>query len=143
MFNKHHIVIDTNVFISALRSQRGASFLLMSLVGTGVFKISLSVPLVLEYEAVAKRLKWPGKPSWHYIADILDYLCLVSNKQEIHFLWRPREKDPKDDMVIELAVASHCNGIVTYNKKDFADASSFGLNLFTPKEFLEMTGELK
>ncbi len=49
------IVIDTNVFISALKSKKGASFKLLSLIGGGSFEINLSVPLVLEYEDVAKR----------------------------------------------------------------------------------------
>lgn len=46
-------------------------------------------------------------------------------------------------MVIEVAVAGQCDGIVTYNKKDFAGAKSFGVELFTPKEFLKKIGELK
>jgi predicted nucleic acid-binding protein len=116
---------------------------MLSLVGKGKFEISLSVPLVLEYEAVAKRSRWHGKPSWGHVSSILDYLCEVGQKQKIHFLWRPREKDPKDDMVLELAVAGRCDCIVTYNKKDFAEAQSFGLELLTPREFLERIGELK
>lgn len=142
MNHQYQIVIDTNVFISALRSKRGPSFKLLSLVGTGRFQISLSVPLVLEYEAVAKRSRWNNMPSWDYVSDIIDYLCDAGTLQLIHFLWRPRMHDPKDDMVLELAVTGQCCGIVTYNKKDFSDAKSFGIQLFTPKEFLEMIGEL-
>jgi len=62
---------------------------------------------------------------------------------KIYFLWRPREKDFKDDMILEVAVAADCDCIITYNKKDFPDARSFGIDLFTPLEFLEITGELK
>ena len=137
------IVMDSNVLVSALRSKRGPSFAMLSLVGKGKFEISLSVPLVLEYEAVAKRSRWHGKPSWGHVSNILDYLCEAGRQQKIHFLWRPREKDPKDDMVLEVAVAGRCDCIVTYNKKDFAEAHSFGLELLTPREFLERIGELK
>ena len=49
------IVVDTNVVIATLRSQRGASFQLLSLVGSGAFGINVSVPLVLEYEDVLYR----------------------------------------------------------------------------------------
>ena len=135
--------MDSNVFVSALRSKRGPSFAMLSLVGTGKFDINLSVPLVLEYEQVAKRSRWQNKPAWSYVSDILDYLCKVGRKQRIHFLWRPRERDPKDDMVLEVAVAGQCDCIVTYNKKDFTEAESFGLELLTPKEFLIKIGELK
>lgn len=135
--------MDTNVLLSALRSKRGPAFAMLSLVGTGKFDINLSVPLVLEYEQVARRSRWQNKPSWSEVSDILDYLCEVGCKHRIHFLWRPRERDPKDDMVLEVAVAGQCDYIVTYNKKDFAGAESFGLELLTPKEFLAKIGELK
>lgn len=135
--------MDSNVLVSALRSKCGLSFVLLSLVGTGGFDINLSVPLVLEYEQVLKRSRWENKPAWSYVADILDYLCEVGRKHRIHFLWRPRERDPKDDMVLEVAVAGQCDCIVTYNKRDFGEARSFGLELLTPKEFLVKIGELK
>ena len=143
MRTRYQVVMASNVFISALRSRRGPSFRMLSLIGTGKFDISLSVPLVLEYEQVARRSRWRNKPSWGYVSNILDYLCDAGHKHEIHFLWRPRERDPKDDMVLEVAVAGRCDCIVTYNKRDFAEAKSFGLELLTPKEFLVRIGELK
>ncbi len=39
-------------------------------------------------------------------------------------------------MVLELAVSGQCEAIITYNKKDFAGADQFGLQVMTPKEFL-------
>ena len=50
------IVIDTNVLVSALRSRRGASYRLFKLLGGKQFGISVSVPLIIEYEDAAKRL---------------------------------------------------------------------------------------
>ena len=135
--------MDTNVFVCALRSKRGPAFAVLSLVGIANFDVNLSVPLVLEYEQAAKRSRWQNKPSWCYVSNILDYLCEVGRKHRIYFLWRPRERDPKDDMVLEVAVAGQCDCIVTYNKKDFAEAESFGLELLTPREFLVKIGELK
>lgn len=139
----YRVVIDTNVLISALRSRRGASFKLLSLVGTGRFVMNISVPLVLEYETTARKTKWEGKPAWNYIADILDYLCQEGEQQQIHFLWRPRAKDPKDDMILELAVAGNCDFIITYNKKDLREANAFGIKLLDPKEFLIKLGEIQ
>lgn len=51
----HQIVLDTNVIYSALRSRRGASFRLLSLLDSARFEINLSVPLVIEYEDVLLR----------------------------------------------------------------------------------------
>ena len=114
---------------------------MLTLIGKGAFDISLSVPLVLEYESVAKRERWENKPSWKSISDILDYMCDVGRKHKINYLWRPRERDSKDDMVLEVAVAGHCEIIVTYNKRDFNDAARHGLKLMTPKEFLVKIGD--
>jgi putative PIN family toxin of toxin-antitoxin system len=142
MKKRYRVVMDSNVFICALRSRRGPSFRLLTLIGKGLFDISLSVPLVLEYEAIAKREQWENKPTWASISDILDYICLVGRKHKIHYLWRPRERDPKDDMVLEVAVAGQCAIIVTYNKRDFSEASKHGLELMTPKEFLMKIGDI-
>ena len=67
------IVIDTNVITSALRSRRGASHRLVTLAGTERFGLHLSVPLLLEYEQVAKRLLGQIPLTEREIDDILDY----------------------------------------------------------------------
>jgi len=131
------------VLVSALKSKRGASFKLLTLIGQNKFDINLSVPLILEYEDVAKRLIGGTALNEEDINDILDYICSVSNRREIFYLWRPFLKDPKDDMVLELAVTSNCDMIVTYNKKDFKGVEEyFGIRLLTPKELLLEIGEI-
>src|ERR1035441_164762 len=50
----YSIVLDTNVVISALRSRRGASFAILRQIGEAWVPL-ISVPLILEYEAVGKR----------------------------------------------------------------------------------------
>jgi putative PIN family toxin of toxin-antitoxin system len=135
------IVIDTNVFLSALRSNRGASFLLLTLIGqSNLFEINLSVPLVLEYEDVAKRPALVPHLSEQDIDDILDYICAAAHRHLIFFLWRPFLKDPKDDMVLELAVEAQCDYIVTFNLKDFAGCEHFGITALTPQAFLRQIG---
>ena len=59
------------------------------------------------------------------------------------YLWRPTLRDPKDDFVLELAVESNCDYIVTFNIKDFAEAKKFGIQAVKPSEFLKITGEIK
>jgi hypothetical protein len=55
----------------------------------------------------------------------------------IHYLWRPFLPDPKDDLVLEAAVAGRCDTIVTFNRRDFRGVEQFGLRIRTPREFLE------
>ncbi len=136
------MVLDTNVLVSASRSGRGASARLLSLVGTGRFDLVLSVPLVVEYEDAIMRGVEPGTPKRRILEDILDYLCSVAEPQDIFFLWRPHLRDPKDDMVLEVAVAGGCEAIISYNTRDFGAVDVFGLNVLRPKEFLEQIGAL-
>ena len=136
------VVIDTNVFVTALRSQRGASYRLLSLINSGKYQINLPVPLVIEYEAVAKRLVGEIRLTAKEVDDILDYTVRLANHWKIHYLWRPQLRDPSDDMLLELAVAAGCDYIITYNLKDFKGVEQFGIAAITLKEFLEQIGEL-
>ena len=62
--------------------------------------------------------------------------------EKIFFLWRPCLKDPKDDLVLEVAVKSQCEYIITFNKKDFVGSEKFGIEVVTPYEFMTMRGLL-
>ncbi len=130
-------VLDTNVLVSALRSREGVAFRLLSILREGRFEISVSVPLVLEYEDVLRRGTDLREEE---ILAVLGFLCSVAHRQKIFFLWRPGLPDPKDDMVLELAVASRAQYIVTYNVRDFATAERFGIPAVTPKAFINVIG---
>ena len=98
------------------------------------FRCKLSVPLVLEYEAALTRLLGESDTR---VAPVIDYLCSVSDLREIYFLWRPFLRDPADDMVLELAVESGADLIVTHNLRDFRGAEErFGIRVDTPAGFL-------
>jgi len=135
------VVLDTNVVVAAVRSRRGASFKLLALLGLRKFQISISVPLILEYEDALMR-NVPALLAQDDVSDLLDYICAVASKQRVFYLWRPVLSDPKDDHVLEAAVAGGGDGIVTYNKRDFAGAERFGVQVMSPKEFLFEIGEL-
>lgn len=137
--NKLQIVLDTNVLFSALRSQSGASFRLLSLIEDSRFQVNLSVALVLEYEDVLKRPELNLKLTAEEIDDVIDFLCQNANLREIFYLWRPILRDPKDDFVLELAVESNSDFIVTFNTKDFVKAEDFGIKAINPSDFLKLS----
>lgn len=134
--------MDTNVLVSALRSREGASFRMLSLVDSKRFSLCVSVPLVLEYEAAAKRHSRATGLTSANVDAIIDYICSVVEKYKVYYLWRPLLKDPKDDMVLELAVASNAEAIVTYNGADLKGSKHFGIEAITPKELLMRIGEI-
>lgn len=138
----YDIVIDTNVLVAGLRSNRGYGFRLLSLVGHGQFDIHLSVPLVLEYEAVLNRELLTAIPR-NVVDAVIDYHCAVAHHHRIFYLWRPFLRDPKDDMVLELAVAAQCSYIVTYNTRDFQGIEQFSVQAIEPGGFLKVIGEVQ
>lgn len=136
------IVLDTNVLVSGLRSRRGASFRILELVGTGRFDIHLSVPLVIEYEDALLRQIAEGRVDRSVMEAVIDYHCSVAGRHSIFFLWRPFLRDPRDDLVLELAVKARCDYILTFNERDFAGVERFGIEALGPKAFLKHIGVL-
>lgn len=136
------VVIDTNILVAALRSKRGASYKLLSLLPSKQFEMVLSVPLYTEYQDVVTRpTNMTQVSSREELLSFVRYLCSLSVRYNVFFLWRPWLKDPKDDMVLELAVASGSRYIITHNIKDFRNISSFGVQAIIPSEFLRLLEE--
>lgn len=132
------IVIDTNVLVSALKSSKGAAFALIAQLPSKQFQPVLSVPLYSEYQDVLTRPEHiPETLSVEDMLGFLRYICKISSRQKIFFLWRPWLKDPKDDMVLELAAASQSKYIITYNLRDFKGVERFGIEALPPASFLE------
>ena len=133
------VVIDTNVIYAGLRSRNGASFQVLQHIGTGEFDIVLSVPLLFEYEMVFKREPLPNLEEQD-IEDVLDYLCAAADVRDIFYLWRPYLKDPKDDMLLEVAVESNAEYIVTFNLQDFRNIGAFGVEALRPQQLFQKIG---
>jgi putative PIN family toxin of toxin-antitoxin system len=138
------VVLDTNVLVAGVRSRRGASFWILSRLGRDDrFEINVSVPLLLEYEAVLKRPDTCPSLSTDDVDDLLDLICSVAHAREIHFLWRPTLPDPADDMLLELAIQSRGADIITHNVRHFPVARGLGVRAITPAAFLtELRREL-
>jgi len=132
---KPDIVLDTNVLLTALKSSKGASFRLLSLVEGDRFQLHISTTLVAEYEAVLKRGLLTL--SAQQVDDVVDFLCARAAHHKIYYLWRPVLKDPGDDFVLELAVKARAR-IITWNVADFKRAQSLGVQVQTPREFLNI-----
>ncbi len=140
----YHIILDTNVLTTALRSRQGASFRLLELFESGDprWQLNVSTALILEYEAVLKREMLRQERELAIIDAFLDDLVAKASRHSIFFLLRPYLRDADDDFILELAFASETNYIVTYNLKNFIRAREIGIGIITPKEFLQKIGEI-
>jgi putative PIN family toxin of toxin-antitoxin system len=133
-------VLDTDVVVAALRSDQGASRQLLLAALNKNFDLVLSVPLILEYEAVLTRPEQLAAcgVSRADIGQVLDDLSAVAEPVKITFRWRPNLPDPDDDMVLETAVNGNADAIVTFNVRHFEPASkSFDCAVLLPREALQ------
>jgi putative PIN family toxin of toxin-antitoxin system len=130
-------VLDTNVLVAALRSDRGASRrLLLSVLDREIITLA-SVPLMVEYEAVLTRpaeLAASGLSATE-VNGVLDAIASIIEQVQLRFLWRPRLKDPADEMVLETAVNGNADRLLTFNLRHLkAAAEEFGIRVMTPPD---------
>lgn len=133
-------IIDTDVVVAAIRSRDGASAELIRMALREELEFGLSVALALEYEAVVTRPEHldAGGLLVAQALTVIDALIAAAVPLGTHFQWRPQLRDPDDEMVLEAAVNGGADAIVTFNRKDFAVASSkFGIEVLLPKQALE------
>ena len=121
---------DTDVLVAAVRSRLGASRAWLRAILRGEAALLLSVPLVLQYEAVLMRPE-PLAASRANDA-LLDALCAVCRPVEIACLWRPTLRDPDHEMVLEVAANGRADRLLTFNERDFAGAARFGVRIARP-----------
>lgn len=80
----------------------------------------VSVPLMLEYEAVLLRPHQlsRARAMRRDIDLLLDAIAEQAEPVPISFLWRPVLRDPDDEMVLETAVNGQADWILTFNVGD-------------------------
>ncbi len=74
---------------------------------------------------------WKWGTSVQILTDLL-------SAQGCRYAAQPLLPDPKDDMVLEVAVASGATHIVTFNHKDLHPAKDFGIAVVKPAEFIQL-----
>ena len=139
------VVIDTCVWVAAMRSQRGASFRILSLVPRSEFRFGISVALYLEYQQALLRLgQGHGEQAERArIRAVLAALARFGDEVPVFYRLRPNLKDPGDDMVFECAVHYGASHIVTFNTSDFErrEVTGYDIKTITPREFLLLLKE--
>jgi len=134
------LVLDTDILVAALRSDSGASRQLLLLALDRKIELLVSVPLMVECEAVLTRtdhLEASGL-SENDVAEILDALASVITPVRLRFLWRPKLTDPADEMVLETAINGAADMLVTFNVRHLATAAAeFGIRVMRPGDTLK------
>ena len=139
-------VLDTDVLVAAFRSDAGASRKVLEAARTGRFNLLLSVPLMLEYEAVLTRPEHlaASRATKEDVSAVLDELASVARRVELVIRTRPLSSDPNDEMVLETAINGRADAIVTFNDRDFRPvATRFRCSVVRPVEVVRQLAEAK
>jgi len=136
------IVVDTNVFVAALRGgSQSASRHLFRRILQGQLQPVMSATLLLEHLDVLGRTDLWAEHELSLMEreHFLDAYLSYCDFHRIHFRWRPNLRDEGDNHLVELAVAAQVRAIITHNLRDFAQAElSFGgLDVMPPAELLQ------
>jgi predicted nucleic acid-binding protein len=97
----------------------------------------VSVPLLIEYEAVMTRRSHltASRLSVADIGAVLDAVAAVAVPVRLDYLWRPVLNDADDDIVLETAVNGRADAIVTFNRRHFLVVTKqFGIVVLPPAE---------
>jgi putative PIN family toxin of toxin-antitoxin system len=132
-------VFDTNVLVSALlftNSTPGRAFTLAQDRGT----ILVSLPLLQELQQVLTRPKFERYVTQEEREDFLTMLTreasLVTLTVQLHVA-----RDPKDDLILELAVSGHATDIISGDQDLLTLGSYDGIPISTPAQFLQREGQ--
>jgi putative PIN family toxin of toxin-antitoxin system len=140
---RYRVILDTNVVVAALRSQLGASYRLLMTIGHPRWQSVVTPALMFEYEDVIRRPGIAPALSARDLSAVLDLIYQRSHRQFIYYSWRPLSSDPKDDLVLDAAIAGRCHFVVTFNERHLRPAQEFGIGILKPLNLLKLIGETK
>lgn len=134
------VVIDSCVWVAAVRSRRGAGFALLSEIAHGKFRFGISVPLFLEYQSIVMSTvtRLNAQLTTKQAEAILAALAHYGTEVPIYYSLRPNLKDENDNMVFECAANFGAESIITHNVKDFRapELREYAIKILSPSEFL-------
>lgn len=137
------VTLDTSVLFQAFHSRRGASFEILQKVRYGEITMAVSLPVFQEYRDLLSRdnVRSQLAVSPEDTEVILQFIATVARPTSVHYAWRPNLRDEDDNMVMELALASGSEYLITRNTRDFlldTDLSNDEVAVVTPGEFMRM-----
>jgi len=134
------IVIDTNLFVSALWTPTGAPAQLLQFWRDGTFLLVMSDMVLAELSTVLARKRFdqlriiqPGA-----IEELLDLLQQKAYSPGEVVDVPAYERDPKDTMFLALALAGKADAIVSGDKDLLVLDSYEGIPILSARAFLEL-----
>jgi uncharacterized protein len=128
-----NVVLDTNVLVSAFKTQGGNCALILDLVIESTLTLIVDQRILAEYARVCvdPRLKLDAAT----VGTVLDFVRDTAERV-VPLPSAVALPDPDDRPFLEVALHAHAM-LVTGNKKHFPPRLCHGARVFSPAEFIE------
>lgn len=128
------IICDTNILVSALLFPGGAPDEVLTLARLGEVELCLSPDIISEFKNVLiKKFKYAAKETDVFVGRILSACTLVYPHERLSLVKRV----DADNRILECAVASTADYLITGDKRDLLPLKTIGTTkIVTAREFL-------
>jgi putative PIN family toxin of toxin-antitoxin system len=135
------IIVDTNVLISALIQRSYPNFIIYNYVLENLVKVCISEELFDEYLDVLNRPKFYKYPDFISKGEFV--LAQLETKASKFYPTKRLDvlTDGSDNRLLELAVESKADFIITGNTSDFTMSEFQGTKIVTPNEYWDIHRE--
>lgn len=133
------VVLDTNVLVSSTLTERGKPFKILKKAESGDIELFISPGIIQELEDVLMRDKIPfeEKSVKEFVEKIISISTVVVPEESFEVI----DKDPEDDKILECAVDSNADYIIS-GDSHLLDLKDFrGIKILSPDKFLEVYEE--
>ena len=132
------VVLDTNVLISGMLSPFGTCGEIVRMLTGNELTLCIDSRIIFEYQEVLYRPKFDLDTN--SIEIIIEY---IGNRAE-NYPTIPLPvtlPDPDDNPFVEVAISAKVDCLITGNLKHFPENSRFGINVLSPREFIDYIKE--
>ena len=131
-----NVVLDTNVYISALLFPGGICDRIIRIVRNGDIKVYISPDILTEIKKVFERkFKMPSED----IDNVIERVLAIANLVYPRFRIDRIKKPDADNRVLECAFEAKATFLVTGDKKHILPLKKFqGIHIISPSEFLDI-----
>ena len=129
------VVFDTNIFISALHFKKGIPRTLLGRVISGQLTLITSKQILAEVRGVLRmKFGYSIEMLDHFEELLMDIATIVDPQVKVSAISR----DPDDNLVLECAIEGNATAVVS-GDKDLIDLHRYeNIQIYTPREFLEI-----
>src|SRR3989344_2774160 len=130
-----NITVDTNFLISATQWDNSVAFKLLKRLLEANIKIFTTNDILDEFSEVLQRdFKYNKEETTNILEEILVFVNIIEAQEKIKIV----KDDPDDDKIIECAIASNSNYLVTYDRHLLKIKKYKSIKIITPEEMLKL-----